>query len=168
MFTVLKNGERAKMAVVGCIPTDVRLDWSEERAMTVQSVTVELPATLYNRLKRRAEKAQRTIEAEVVEAVTEALPNDEDLSPALQQAMAHLATLDDNALWRAATAQFSDEKSSRLEALHFARQDGDWDEMKAHEAASLVAEIDQFMFLRAHALSLLIQRGHDISTLFRQ
>ena len=133
--------------------------------MTVQSVTVQLPTRLYNRLKLRADQAHRSIEAEVVEAVTGALPADDDLSNELQQAMARLATSDDETLWRAATNRFSQEKSAKLESLHLRRQAGDWSETLAHQSAALATEMEEFMFLRAYAMSLLMQRGYDLSAL---
>ena len=40
--------------------------------MTVQSITVNLPSALYNRLKRRAEQTRRTVEAELLEVVATA------------------------------------------------------------------------------------------------
>lgn len=42
--------------------------------MTIQPVTSNLPAHLYNRLKRRAEQAHRTVEAELLEVVASAVP----------------------------------------------------------------------------------------------
>lgn len=136
--------------------------------MTVQSVTVELPVNLYNRLKRRAEQTHRSIEAEVVEAVADALPADDDLPAELQQAMVRLAALNDAALVRAATGQFPVEKSARLESLHLRRQTGEWNEAHAEEAASLSSEVEEFVFLRAYAMSLLMQRGHSPADILQE
>ena len=133
--------------------------------MTVQSVTVQLPTRLYNRLKHRADQAHRSIEAEVVEAVTGTLSTDDDLSAELKQAMTLLAASDDETLWKTATAQFPEEKSKQLEALHLHRQAGDWSDAEAYQSAALAAQMEEFMFLRAYAMSLLMQRGHDLSTL---
>lgn len=133
--------------------------------MTVQSITVHLPTGLYNRLKRRAERAHRSVEAEMLAAVAETLPVDEDLSPELAKAVSRLATLDDDALWQATQARFPSEKSTQLERLHLRRQAGDLSQAEVHQAAALAAELEQFMFLRAQALSLLMQRGHDVSGL---
>jgi L-arabinose isomerase len=36
---------------------------------------------------------------------------------------------------------------------------------EAHEAATLTDELEQFMFLRAQALSLLMQRGYNVAGL---
>ena len=42
--------------------------------MTIQPVTLNLPGHLYNRLKRRADQAHRTVEAELLEVVASAVP----------------------------------------------------------------------------------------------
>jgi plasmid stability protein len=133
--------------------------------MTVQPITVHLPTGLYNRLKRRAERAHRSVEAEMLATVAETLPADEDLSPELAQAVSRLAALDDDALWQAAQARFPAEKSTKLEVLHLRRQAGSLSQAEAHQAAALTDELEQFMFLRAQALSLLMQRGHDVAGL---
>jgi len=133
--------------------------------MALQSITVQLPSGLYNRLKRRAEKSQRSIEAEVVDAVAGALPADDELSPELSRAVANLATADDAALWRAVRVQFPADKSTQLERLHIRRQAGVATEADARQAAELAAELEKFMFLRAQAMSFLMQRGHDLSAL---
>lgn len=136
--------------------------------MTIQSVTVDLPTSLYNRLKRQAEQAQRSIEAEVLEAVAVALPADEDLSPDLRRRIAVLATADDEMMWLAVKGYFPKDKAERLELLHLQRQAGDWNDKMAQEAEELTAEMEQFMLLRAQAMSFLMQRGHDISALAGQ
>lgn len=133
--------------------------------MTVQSITVHLPAGLYNRLKRRAERAHRSVEAEMLATVAETLPSDEDLSPEVAQAVSRLAALDDDALWHVAQARFPSEKSTQLEALHLRRQADGLSQAEAHQAATLTDELEQFMFLRAQALSLLMQRGYNVAGL---
>lgn len=133
--------------------------------MVLQSVTVELPTGLYDRLKRRAEQAHRSIEAEVIEAVASAVPADEELSPELSRMVATLAAADDESLWRAARAQFPPEKSAQLERYHMRRQAGRATDAEIRQSAELAAELESFMFLRAQAMSFLMQRGHDLSAL---
>ena len=133
--------------------------------MTIQSVTVQLPTGLYNRLKRRAEQAHRSIETEMVEAVAGALSADDVLPPELDMALAQLAAADDDALWRMVRAQFPAEKSAQLEALHLRRQVRAWSAVEARQADELTAAIEQFMFLRAQAMSLLLQRGYVMAAL---
>jgi len=133
--------------------------------MIVQSITVEMPAGLYDRLKRRAEQADRSVEAEVLETVAAAVPPDEELPPDLVVAVARLATLDDAALWQTARSRFSEEKSMQLEALHLQRQATGLSQAEAQQAAVLATELEKFMFIRAQAMALLMQRGYNLSTL---
>lgn len=133
--------------------------------MELRSVTVQLPAELYNRLKRRAEKAQRSIETEMVETVADALPADDVLSPELSATVAQLATADDETLLRTAKAQFSPQKSAQLEGLHLRQQEGRLSEAESRQADELAVELEQFIFLRAQAMSFLLQRGYDVATL---
>ena len=67
-------------------------------------LTLNVPDSLYEKLRRRAEGAQRTIEEELRELMAAGLAASEALDPDLEAAVAQLATLDDAALFRAARA----------------------------------------------------------------
>jgi DNA-binding helix-hairpin-helix protein with protein kinase domain len=133
--------------------------------MTVQTVTLELPSLLYDRVKRRAEQARRSIEMELLEAVATAVSPTEELPDDLAEAVASLALLDDETLRRAAASHFSAEQAAELEALHFKRQDVGWSESEARRAAELVQQYERAMLIRAQAMALLTQRGYDVSKL---
>jgi len=135
--------------------------------VTIQSVTIPIPNGLYDRLKRRAEQAHHSIEAEVLEMVAAAIPADEELPSDLADAVARLATANDDALWQLVHARFSAEKSAQLENLHLKRQDRGLNQSEAKQAADLAEELEKFMFMRAQAMALLMQRGHDLSSLIR-
>jgi plasmid stability protein len=77
--------------------------------MTIQSVTLNLPDALYNRLKRRAEQTHRTVETELLEVVASAVPVADELPTDLNEAISPLALLDDEALWRAARNHLPEE-----------------------------------------------------------
>jgi plasmid stability protein len=49
--------------------------------MAGRSVTIEMPEDLYDRLSQRAAAAQRSVAAEVVEALAAAAPTDEEIRP---------------------------------------------------------------------------------------
>ncbi len=131
--------------------------------MSLQSVTVHLPTGLYNRLKRRAEQAHRTIESEMLETVAGAIPADDGLTPELSEAVARLAAADDELLLRQVRARFPAEKSAQLENLHLRRETGTWSQHEARQAALLTTELEHFMFLRAQAMSFLLQRGYNMT-----
>jgi plasmid stability protein len=136
--------------------------------MAGRSVTVELPDDLYGRLQRRAVESQRSIEVEVVQLLTEAVPDDDRLPPELEQELARMESMDDAALWRAARPRFSARQSRRLESLHFKLQDEGLTEAERQEEQSLVRAFEHAMLIRAQALALLKGRGQDIAPLLTQ
>src|SRR5271157_2845596 len=90
--------------------------------MTLQTMTLNVPEVLYKRLKRRAEQANRTVEAELLDVLVAAVPVSDDLPDDLAEALSSLALLDDEALRRAARSQLVQEATAQLEELHFKRQ----------------------------------------------
>lgn len=52
---------------------------------------------------------------------------------------------------------------SVLEALHLRRQARVWSAVEARQADDLTAALEEFMFLRAQAMSLLLQRGYAMA-----
>jgi len=133
--------------------------------MTVHTVTLNMPSTLYDRIKRRAEQAHRSVEAELLEAVAMAVPAADELPPELAETISSLAHLDDETLQRAARSHFSAEKATELEALHFKRQDEGLTGDEAQRATELTRQYEQAMLIRAQAMALLMQRGYDVSAL---
>ena len=133
--------------------------------MTIQSVTLNLPGHLYNRLKRRAEQAHRTVEAELLEVVASAVSVADELPAELNEAISPLALLDDEALWRAARSHLPAEAAVQMENLHLKRQREGLTEAEAQTLAGLVRQYERAMLIRAQAAALLKQRGHDVSEL---
>lgn len=133
--------------------------------MTVQSVTLHLPNPLYERLKRRAEQAHRSVEAELLEVVATAVPVADDLPADLAEAISPLALLDDEALWRAARSHFPEEAAAQMEQLHLKRQREGLTRSEAETRATLVRQYERAMLVRAQAAALLKERGYDVSEL---
>lgn len=133
--------------------------------MATQRVTLNLPEPLYQRLKRRAEQAQRAVEDELLDVVAAAVPVGDDLPAELTEALSPLALLDDEALWRAARTRLSADAAQALEELHLKRQREGLSASEADEAAALLRHHERVMLVRAQAAALLKQRGHDISVL---
>src|SRR5260370_5477325 len=86
-------------------------------AMTIHPVILNLPSHLYNRLKRRAEQAHRTVEAELLEVVAWAVPVADELPAELSDAISPLALLDDEALWRVPPMHLPAEGSTQTEHI---------------------------------------------------
>jgi hypothetical protein len=133
--------------------------------MTIQTVTLNMPGALYDRVKRRAEQAHRSVEMELLEAVAMAVPAADGLPPELAETISSLAHLDDETLQRAARSHFSAQKAAELETLHLKRQDEGLTRDEAQRAAELTRQYERAMLIRAQAMGLLMQRGYDISAL---
>jgi len=133
--------------------------------MTVETMTLSLPSSLYNRLKQRADQARRTVEAELLEAVATNVSADDELPADLAEAVASLRFLDDAALWRAAQSRLPIEVATQIEDLHLKRQFEGLTPNETQVLATLMRRYEQTMLVRAHATLLLKQRGHDVSQL---
>jgi plasmid stability protein len=133
--------------------------------MSNHVVTLNLPGALYDRAKRRAEKANRPVEAELLDVLTAALPATDDLPPDLAAAIGPLPQLDDDSLWRAARSGLASEVAAHLEALHDKQQREGLSDAEAQTVANLISQYERAMLVRARAAALLKQRGHDVSQL---
>jgi plasmid stability protein len=136
--------------------------------MNVQSITLNLPGPLYNRLKQRADQAHRTVEDELIEVVATAVPVGDELPADLSEAISPLSLLDDDALWRAARTHLPVEAAAQMENLHLKRQREGLTETEAQILTSLVQQYERTMLVRAQAAALLKQRGYDVSELLSQ
>jgi plasmid stability protein len=133
--------------------------------MTVQTVTVSLPGSLYEQLRARAEQRQRSVADEVLNVLAAAVPVADRLPEDLEQAISPLALLDDTSLWRAARSRLAPEAAERLEALHMKRQREGLTGTEEQEVANLTSQYERSMLVRAQAAALLKERGHDVSSL---
>jgi hypothetical protein len=131
--------------------------------VVTQHVTLNVPGTLYDRLRRRAEEAHRTVEDELLHVVAAAIPGADDLPAELDEAVSQLAVLDDAALFGAARAAMPKDAAEELERLHHKRQREGLTEAEAQAAAALTRLYERFMLVRAEAAVLLAHRGHDLS-----
>jgi plasmid stability protein len=126
---------------------------------------VNLPEILYERIRQRAEQNHHSIETELIEVVTSAVPVVDELPADLAQAISPLAFLDDKALERAAKNPLAKKKSAKLQALHLKQQREGLEEGETKLLAELMKQYEQAFLVRAQAIEILRQRGRDITTL---
>ena len=136
--------------------------------MPAQAVTLQLPEPLYDHFKRRADDAHRSVEVELLEAVATAVPRSEELPVDLAVAVADLAGLDDDALWRAAKDRFPEKAAAELEALNLKQQREGLERAEKKRQSQLLKGYERVMLLRSEAAWLLKQRGHDVAGLIRK
>jgi hypothetical protein len=133
--------------------------------MTARAVTLNLPQLVYERFQRRAEKTDRTIEAELLDVVAAAPVVNDDFPAKLEEELASLALLDDERLWLAARSRMPDKEAELIAKLNYKQQR---DGLKKAELATLNhlgREYDRYLLIRAEAAVLLKRRGVDISEL---
>ena len=133
--------------------------------MSVQSVTLNVPRALYDRLERRAAQTHRTVEDVLLDVLATAVPLADDLPPDFAEALSPLALLDDAALWRAARSHLPTKVAAELEALHLKRQREGLTDIETQTLARLVRQYERAMLVRAQAAALLKQRGYDVAEL---
>ena len=133
--------------------------------MVLQTITVRLPDILYRRVEDRAQRMRRSIEEELVDVVSAALPTTDDLSPDIVDDLAQMAFMTDAELWQAAQTELPLQDSAKMQALMFKRQREGLTTAEEREAKRLAHRADRTMLVRSRAAVLLQDRGHDISSL---
>jgi len=134
--------------------------------MASRAVTLDLPESLYDRLRNRAESAQHSVETEALEVFVTGIEELDDLPSELADAIASLALLNDLELWRAARSRVSSDMAATVEDLHTVRQERGLTEVEAQTLNGLLRQQERTMLVRAHAAALLKQRGYDVTELF--
>jgi hypothetical protein len=130
-----------------------------------QTLTVELPSTLYQRLKKRAEQADHSVEEELLDVLETSVPAGDELSSELRQALASMELLEDRALESAARSRLAREISAELEALHLKRQREGLTDAETGRCEELIRAYENAMLIRAQAAALLKKRGIDVAHL---
>lgn len=133
--------------------------------MASQSINLQLPETLYKRLKQRAERTHRTIEDELLDVVATAVPIPDELLSDVAELIASLNTLSDKELWRAARIHLSVDEAEQLEALNIKQQREGLSLAEEHARFLLLQQYERAMLIRAQAAALLQRRGFDIASL---
>lgn len=133
--------------------------------MSSQTVTLTIPDSLYAQLKERAEQAERSVEDETLNVLASAVPFTGRLPDDLAVAVESLRSLDDAALWNAAHSRLAAEVSDELEDLHLKQQREGLSEEEDRRLSELKRQYERHLLIRAQALALLKQRGHDVTSL---
>ena len=131
--------------------------------MARATVTVELPDRLYELLQHRAQNANRTVEAELIELLASALPDDGESLERFGGDLIGLELLDDEELRRAGRSHLAVGMARRLESLHRKRQREGLSEVEAQTVVELMRQYERAMVVRAQAAALLKKRGHTVS-----
>jgi hypothetical protein len=133
--------------------------------MNSQQVTITLPETIYERVKRRSQQTQRSVADELAAVVAASLPEEESLPPDIEQEMSELDLFTTEELWRAARMTAPANKTERMQVLVEKQQLEGLTDSEKQEATLLSHFFNRVMLIRAKAAVLLKERGHDIDQL---
>jgi hypothetical protein len=129
--------------------------------MSSQELILQLPQSVYEQVRRAAERSQRPVAELVTEALIAAAPaiaSNEGISASLAQ----LAYLNDAALWQAARSTMSLSQRQSLAALHDKLQRTALNLQEQEDERLLVKLYRETILVRAQAAVLLKQRGYDV------
>lgn len=135
--------------------------------MNAQPITVHLPPYIYYRLKNQAHVMQHTFDEELTEILINAWHDDPNLDDNLEYALAQLDLLTDDDLLYAAQSSLSSEQTEQMQALLDKQQREGLSESEGKIAKHFSDLFNRTMLIRAKALALLQERGHDIESLLQ-
>lgn len=130
--------------------------------MTIQSVTLSIPQTIYKEIQGAAEKRGCSVEDILLEALIAITPVLESGPSDLQAALAQMAYLNDAALWQAARAFMLEEQWMRLQALHDKQQQEGLTLAEQDEEQALLKLYWETHLVGEQAAALLRQRNYDV------
>jgi hypothetical protein len=132
--------------------------------MVVETVTLQLPESLYRRLANTANATRRSLEEVLLQALRVGSPPAwDDVPPEFQADLAAMDRLDDEALWRLVRSRMTPAAVQRYDLLLERHRNGTLTDAERSELGVLRSEADRFMLRKAHAAVLLRWRGHDVS-----
>ena len=131
--------------------------------MATQTVTLQLPESLYARLQQAAHATRRSLDDVLLHAVQVGSPPRWDDAPAEFQAdLAALDRLEDDALWQFVRSHKSEEDMERYQELLDKNAGSGLSADERDELASLRIEFDRAMLCKVHAAALLRWRGYSV------
>ncbi len=134
--------------------------------MTNHSVTIELPEHIFQQLSLLAETTARPLAEIVAQSVVSNLPPEIDKSSLeLRPELLRMQFLPDTALLEIAQAVVAAEQQSYHEELLAKNASDNLGNDEREELMRLRLEVDQQMFCKAYAWSILRWRGYRIPTL---
>jgi predicted DNA-binding protein len=129
-----------------------------------ETVTLQIPEQLHQRLVNTAQATGRPLEAVILHAIAVGSPPAwDDVPEEYQPALAALERLEDAALWQIARGQKPLAEVTRYDELLDQNQERALSEAERLELLRLRQEAEQFMLRKAHAASILKWRGHQVA-----
>lgn len=136
--------------------------------MTFQTVTLQLPNTIYKSAKRTAKVVKRPVEEVLLGALSSSLPPLEGLPPATLKELTTLESLDDKSLGAIARKMLPRSRRQKLSRLLEKNQAGGLLERDRQALDKLTEESERLMLRKARALVLMKLRGYAPAVVLQQ
>ncbi len=127
--------------------------------MTFQTVTLKMPAPVYQRAQRAATALQRPMEEVLVDTLNVALPPLDDVPQEMVSELAAMISLTDEALWHIARSVMPTKRQTMLHSLSSAQRERELTPAETRKLRELQQEYGRFTLRKAQAYALLHHRG---------
>jgi hypothetical protein len=131
--------------------------------LMTESITLQIPDPLYQRLASTAQATHRPMEEVVLHSLkVGSFPAWDNVPEEFQSELAALDRLEDEALWKIAQAHKANSEMTRYEALLQKNQDHTLSDTERAELTTLRVEGDRFMLRKAQAAAIQRWRSHTV------
>ncbi len=131
-----------------------------------ETVVLQIPEALYQRLAITAGATQRSLEDVILQALQIGSPPTwKDVPEEFQTDLASLDRLDDNSLWQIANSKKTILEMERYDFLLSKQQETELSDSEKLELEQLHTDSDRFMLRKSQAAAILKWRGHNVSRL---
>ncbi len=131
-----------------------------------QPVTLQLPESIYERVRRTAEATQRPVEEVLIKTIEAVMPPSvDDLPLSYREEFISMESLSDDELLRVAESVMPPAQQRRYSLLLRKNQSGTLTEKEREQLAQLGAEARKSTLRKSHAYAILKWRGHRIPPL---
>jgi hypothetical protein len=131
-----------------------------------ETVTLQIPEALYQRLAIAAGATQRSLEDVILQALQIGSPPTwKDVPEEFQTDLASLDRLDDNSLWQIANSKKMPLEMERYDFLLSKQQNTELTASEKLELEQFRTDSDRFMLRKSQAAAILKWRGHNVARL---
>lgn len=131
--------------------------------MNANITTIEIPTTLFQTLKQRADIMHRPVEEFVAQTLAVAT-TPSDIPPDLAIELETMINFSDDALWSATKPSISTTERARLEQLNTLANERTLSDAEKNEHGQLLKAWQRSIARRARAFAILQLRGHPLPT----
>ncbi|NER07641.1 MAG: hypothetical protein F6K17_36310 [Okeania sp. SIO3C4] len=131
--------------------------------MQKQTVTLEIPEAIYQRLANTARGMQFSLEDIVIHTLKLGIPPSyDDIPEEFKVDIARLDKLDDDSLWRITRSKKTEAEMKQYNSLLETNSSRELTEREQLELSKMRREADLFMLRKAQATALLHWRGYKV------